>query len=149
MFGFYFRLPAQNTNGEFYPIFFAFAYGVFVIIGFGLLFSYLRKMLWTGMGFTLLITALTMEFYFMINAFWTKAAINGSLNPPHFADENKDYDFFLTNLNEPNGFQATITGGFRCALANLIAFSAIIGRAGPLESLFVVIFGTIGYELNR
>jgi hypothetical protein len=106
-------------------------------------------MLWTGMGFTLLITALTMEFYFMINAFWTKAAINGSLNPPHFADENKDYDFFLTNLNEPNGFQATITGGFRCALANLIAFSAIIGRAGPLESLFVVIFGTIGYELNR
>lgn len=24
-----------------------------------------------------------------------------------------------------------------------------MGRAGPLEALFVVIFGTIGYELNR
>lgn len=44
---------------------------------------------------------------------------------------------------------ATLTGGFRCALSNLIAFSAIMGRAGPLEALFVVIFGTIGYELNR
>lgn len=44
---------------------------------------------------------------------------------------------------------ATLTGGFRCALANVVAFSAIMGRAGPLEALFVVIFGTIGYELNR
>jgi len=33
MFGFYFRLPAQSTGGEFYPIFIAFAYGVFIIIG--------------------------------------------------------------------------------------------------------------------
>lgn len=30
-----------------------------------------------------------------------------------------------------------------------IAFSAILGRAGALECLFVCIFGTIGYELNR
>lgn len=52
-------------------------------------------------------------------------------------------------MNETPSYLATFTGGFRCALSNLIAFSSIMGRAGPLEALFVVIFGTIGYELNR
>jgi len=33
-------------------------------------------MLWTGMGFTLLIAGLSIEMYFMMNAFWTKAVIN-------------------------------------------------------------------------
>jgi hypothetical protein len=30
-----------------------------------------------------------------------------------------------------------------------IAFSSILGRAGHLECLLTVIFGAIGYELNR
>ena len=33
-------------------------------------------MVWTGMGFNLLITALTIELYFMFNCFWTKATVN-------------------------------------------------------------------------
>lgn len=33
MFGFFFKLPAQATNGEFYPIFIVFAHGMFVIVG--------------------------------------------------------------------------------------------------------------------
>lgn len=82
----------------------------------------------------------------MMNAFWTKAVINYTVTPQtHFKDENKEYNFFLTNLNEMPGYMATLTGGFRCALANLVAFSAIMGRAGPLQALFVVIVGTIGY----
>ena len=86
----------------------------------------------------------------MINAFWTKAVINWTEpSQIHFNTEDKSYSFYLTNLNENQNYLATVTGGFRCALSNLVAFSAIIGRAGPLEALFVVIFGTIGYELNR
>ena len=86
----------------------------------------------------------------MFNAFWSKVVVNPTVTPQtHFRDYDKTYSFYLTNLNEFPSYLATITGGFRCALSNLIAFSAIIGRAGPLEALFVVIFGTIGYELNR
>jgi hypothetical protein len=105
-------------------------------------------MLWTGLGFTLLITALSMEMYFMMNAFWSKSGIiDGSQN--HFKDTSY-FNFYLTNLNLGSPKSMTsITGGFRCALANMVAFSAIIGRAGPLEALFVAVFGTIGYELNR
>lgn len=107
-------------------------------------------MLWTGMGFTILITALSIEMYFMMNAFWTKAVINYKVEPQnHFSDSDKTYNFFLTNLSEFPKYHATLSGAFRCALSNLVAFSAIIGRAGPLEALFVTVLGTIGYELNR
>jgi hypothetical protein len=37
----------------------------------------------------------------------------------------------------------------KCALANCIAFSGILGRAGPLQAFFIAAFGTVGYELNR
>jgi hypothetical protein len=42
-----------------------------------------------------------------------------------------------------------LTQALKCALANCIGFSAILGRAGPLEAFFIALFGTIGYELNR
>jgi ammonium transporter Rh len=88
--------------------------------------------------------------YFMFNCFWTKAVIwYKSTEITHFYDPVKQYNFYLTNLDEETMYLATLTGGFRCALANVIAFSSIMGRAGPLEAVFVVIFGTIGYELNR
>jgi len=35
------------------------------------------------------------------------------------------------------------------ALTITIAFSAVVGRAGPLEILFFVLFGGALYELNR
>ena len=43
----------------------------------------------------------------------------------------------------------SLTGGFRCALAMLVAFSSVMGRVGYLEALLTCLFGTIGYELNR
>ncbi len=33
MFGFFFRLPAQSSSGQFYPLFITFAYGAFIIVG--------------------------------------------------------------------------------------------------------------------
>jgi hypothetical protein len=41
--------------------------------GFGLYFSYLKNMLWSGLGFTLLITSLVLQWYVLVNAFWSKA----------------------------------------------------------------------------
>lgn len=85
MFGFFFVIPASSTQITtvsptlFIPIFSTFAHAILVIVGFGLIFSYLRKMAWSGIGFALLISALCFEFYFMFNAFWVKAdVINGT-----------------------------------------------------------------------
>lgn len=63
----------------------------------------------------------------------------------------QEYNIDLTNVNDtrfvPDG--ATLTQAIRCALANCVAFSSILGRAGPLEAFFVALFGTIGFELLR
>jgi ammonia channel protein AmtB len=37
----------------------------------------------------------------------------------------------------------------RCALANAVAFAAIMGRGGLLESFIITVFGTVLYEINR
>lgn len=42
-----------------------------------------------------------------------------------------------------------LTQAIKCALANCIAFSGILGRAGPLQAWFIALFGTIGFELLR
>lgn len=46
-------------------------------------------------------------------------------------------------------FGNTATGAFKMALTLTIAFSAVVGRAGPLEILLFVLFGGGLYELNR
>ncbi len=38
---------------------------------------------------------------------------------------------------------------FKCAIAIIVAFSCIIGRAGLLEIYLMTIIGTIGFEFNR
>lgn len=42
-----------------------------------------------------------------------------------------------------------LTDAVSCGLANSIAFSSILGRAGPFEAFFIAFIGTFGYELNR
>ena len=46
-------------------------------------------------------------------------------------------------------YGATLVQAIKCSLANCIIFSAILGRAGPLEAFIIALFGTIGFELNR
>ena len=130
-------------------------------LGFGLLFAYEKRIIWSAIGFNLLITCLTIEWFFMINLFWTKTNIQGQdrqfprgrffNNMFLWSGESNigsdGIDMNTDDRYEPWG--ATMTQALRCALANCVAFSAILGRAGPLEAFFVALFGTIGFELNR
>lgn len=43
--------------------------------GFGLYFSYVKNMLWSGLGFTFFITAGVLQWYVVVNAFWSKANV--------------------------------------------------------------------------
>jgi hypothetical protein len=43
----------------------------------------------------------------------------------------------------------SLTQALKCALANCVAFSGILGRAGPLAAFIIALVGTIGFELNR
>jgi hypothetical protein len=102
-----------------------------VIPGFGLIFSYNKKLIWSGLGFTFFITAFVLEFYPLINTFWLKTQIL-STSTTGFQDSDKKVTFNLTNFETSGFYYNSIEGAFRCALAVASAFSFIIGRAGPL-----------------
>ena len=113
------------------------------------MFSYLKKLMWSGIGFTFFITAMAIQMYPLVNAFWTKVRIVEWPVVEDFA--SKDYDYFLANadIGSANLYGNSMTNAMRAGLAVVVAFSSILGRAGALECLFVSLFGIVGYELNR
>jgi hypothetical protein len=118
--------------------------------------TYVTGLKWSGFGFALLITALSYQYYFLINAFWTKADVQATNVDVNGNPQSQQYygDTFLIWVSEGFGafyktFGNTATGAFKMALTLTIAFSAIVGRAGPLEILILVLLGGFLYELNR
>ena len=108
-------------------------------------------MFWSGLGFTLLITAFTFQLYFLVNGFWTRVNLQGGW-------DNSEMTKLPLYLNEENGqtssggthtFGLTVVDGLKCSMAMVIAFMAMGGRAGPVEALIISLFGTISYEVNR
>lgn len=159
MYGVYAHTTAYsifNTNGlsEYVA---AVGIAIATIIGMGGIMSYVAGLKWSGFGFALLITALCYQYYFLASAFWTKTDIQRtSFDTTNTQTGSEQYygDDFLIWVSEAFGstyrtFGNTATGAFKMALTIAIAFSAVVGRAGPLEILIFVLFGGALYELNR
>ena len=107
------------------------------ISGFGLIFGYTRKLVWSGIGFTFFITALCIELYPLVNAFWTKTGLQTNNTQTSFSFESKIYSLLLTDretgsTNAVTYYGNSITNGLKCALSVAVAFSSILGRAGHL-----------------
>ena len=120
-----------------------------------MLFGYTTRLTWTSIGFNLLITALCLEFYPLLNAFWTRSALQGNNTPQlRFTNGDKLHNIFLTDretsLNQQLSFYGnSLTNALKCALSVVVAYSSVVGRTGQLECLIITIFGVIGFELNR
>jgi hypothetical protein len=66
---------------------------IMTVLGFGLIFSYNKRLLWSGLGYTFFITAFVLQLYPLINTFWTKTQIMGSFvkNLPVTSFNDADY----------------------------------------------------------
>lgn len=113
-------------------------------LGFALIFSPAKNNLWSSIGFTLLITALTFQLYDLSNTFWT---LTGLTPFNRVLDWNQTVSIYLSNRDSSttNTLDNTAIGALKCALANSIAFAAIMGRAGLLEAFVVTFCGTAVY----
>jgi len=58
-------------------IFQPFIVALMAVLGFGLIFSYNKKLVYSGLGFAFFIFAFVLQLYPLINAFWTKTQIIG------------------------------------------------------------------------
>lgn len=112
-------------------------------LGFGLVISYLKRLIWSGLGFTLFITAFSIELYPLINQLWSKTNIYSNT----IGFNQMSYQLHLANSNSSSNklYGNSISNAFKCALAIVIAFSSILGRVGPLECYIVTVVGTIGF----
>jgi hypothetical protein len=91
-------------------------------------------MLWSGLGFTFVIAAGVVQWYVLVNGFWSKANVqvadtdwSKTYVSTYLSDENGD-----TSLTGVDTLGNTIVGAFKCALSMSIIFAGIGGRAGPL-----------------
>lgn len=159
MYGFYARTSSYDiyaTDGlrEYLA---AVGIAIATVIGLGGIMSFVTGLKWSGFGFALLITVLCYQYYFLVNAFWTKTDIqptNRDVNNLPTGTEQYFGNDFIIWVSEAAGgafktFGNTATGAFKMAMTITIAFSAIVGRAGPLEILIFVMIGGWLYELNR
>jgi hypothetical protein len=67
------------------------------ILGFGLLFGYTKRLIWSGIGFTFFITAFCIEAYPLINAFWSKTGLQSNSPYTNFSSSNKIYNLYLSD----------------------------------------------------
>lgn len=135
MFGFFVRVEKVDgvggdiLNMQFYPMYQD--VNTMMLIGFGFLMVGIKNHSWSALAYTFLINAIVVELYLLLQPFWHKVFQGGW-----------EEDFIV--IKELN-----FTGASYSVASILIAFGAMIGRVGPLELLFVSMFGVIGYTLNE
>ena len=119
-----------------------------------MLFGYTKKLVWSGIGFNFFILAFCIEYYPLINNFWTRTGLQSTNNPQITFSSSKLYNIFLANRDMTPQASLTeygncITNAMKCGLAMVVAFSSVLGRAGQLQCLFMCLIGVIGFEFNR
>lgn len=59
----------------------------------------------------------------------------------------RNFSILLSNFDISTGanYSNTITTALKCSLSLVVAFSSILGRAGPLQCFIVALIGTVGY----
>ena len=111
------------------------------IVGFGLVSAYAHHLAWSAVGFNLLIAALSVQLYFFAQLFWAKALQRGR-SFKTYEDSPISYAPFDADFGSMNE-------AVKCALAVVVAFSSLLGRAGVLEAYLLAMGGTVVYELSR
>ena len=114
-----------------------------IYLGFGLMNAYITNASFSGMGLTLLIFGLTLEHFFLIKAFWEKAGVSDPNNSKSFRSGSDVFKIGFVNYAQDRYDPRTGTtlehavqffthhsfvDAIACALANVVAFSSLVGR---------------------
>ena len=114
--------------------------------------GYIERSTVTGMAFTLLIFALTVQNFFIFRNFWTNVGLNDSNAGANFSMSsypNINYINFGNDLNNSYALpSASLLDAIGAALAMYAGYTAVIGRIGLGEVFFLTWIGTFVYEIN-
>lgn len=105
---------------------------VMIFMGFGFLMTFLKKYGFSSVAFNFLISAIVIQVSILTNHFWHCIFADGGV---HFVNLSMD----ITDL---------IKGDFAAGAA-MISFGAILGKASPLELVFIAISEMMFYGMNE
>ena len=122
----------STSTGAHYPMFQD--THIMMGIGFGFLYTLLRRYAWTGVGLNFLLCACTYQWAILCNGFWdnVRLLITG------------DHTTFLPT---PLNLEALINGDYVVATI-LISFGALLGRLSPTQALWMAFIETIVVTAN-
>jgi hypothetical protein len=114
--------------------------------------GYIERSTVTGMAFTLLIFALTVQNFFIFRAFWSNVGVNDPNASANFSASTYNT---INYINYGNDLQtnhqlpsASLLDAVGAALAMYAGYTAVIGRIGLGEIFFLTWIGTFVYEVN-
>ena len=114
--------------------------------------GYIERSAVTGMAFTLLIFALTVQNFFIFRNFWSNVSVNDPNASANFSSSNYPNINYInygndlqTNYRLPS---ASFLDAVGAALAMYAGYTAVIGRIGLGEVFFLTWIGTFIYEVN-
>lgn len=114
--------------------------------------GYIERNTVTGMAFTLLIFALTVQNFFIFRNFWNRIGVNDPSAAANFSSTSYPY---INSINFGNDLQvnnqlpsASFLDAVGAALAMYAGYTGVIGRIGMGEVFFLTWIGTFIYEVN-
>lgn len=96
MHGLYIR-PIDQAVQPVTPIMFIkpFILAITLLLGFGLLFSYNKRLIFSGVGFTFFIFAYSLQLYPLVNGFWSKVGVFDEFA----SDSAEQHPFYLSRFS--------------------------------------------------
>jgi ammonium transporter Rh len=102
---------------------------VMIFIGFGFLMTFLRKNAYTAVGFTLLTSALVIQWYLLNRTFW--------------------HGVYTSAFHKLRVDIVTLATADFCAGSVMISFGAVLGKVSPFQILSMAVWEVIFYSINE
>eukprot|EP01090_Pellita_catalonica_P008737 TRINITY_DN19808_c0_g1_i1.p1 TRINITY_DN19808_c0_g1~~TRINITY_DN19808_c0_g1_i1.p1 ORF type:complete len:652 (-),score=101.34 TRINITY_DN19808_c0_g1_i1:33-1946(-) len=120
-----------NRLADFHSFYMSIA--LFVVVGFGLIYGFMKKYSYSGLGFTFLLAIFAFEWTILTRIFFDNADdVNGT-------DEDWERGSLTIWM---------IINGMYGATAVLVTFGALLGRLKPFELILIVFLEVVAYNLN-
>ena len=110
---------------------------VMIFVGFGFLYTLLRRYAWSGVAFNYFIAVIVIQFAILANAFWSSAATYYA-GGPGYAAAWPPSPLNLASLVNADFVAGTV----------LISFGAVIGRVSATQMLLVALLETVFATAN-
>jgi hypothetical protein len=116
--------------------------------------SYIYRSSLSGMAFTLLIFALTLQHYLLFSTFWYKTGLfdydnsigSFSVDPYYNEVVPSNLGFGRVSQTERG---ISVIDSIACAISVFIGLIPVIGRIGVMDVFWLSIFGSFFYEVNN